>query len=69
MNNFCNSIEDDSVREDLLDAINGSGAFQAFREKIRDHEISQDWLDFKKKRFTEIAKQWCKGQGIGYIEA
>ena len=68
MKDFCYTIDDEDVKDDLLNAIHGRGAFRMFKDKIRHYGIREDWFDFRDKEFTKIAKQWCEKQDIEYIE-
>lgn len=65
---FTREIEDESVKNELLNAINDSNPFRKFKEKVLQHDVTRDWFRFKRKRFVEIAKYWCEGQKIGYKE-
>ncbi|MBS3737276.1 MAG: UPF0158 family protein [Candidatus Bipolaricaulota bacterium] len=65
---FIQKQGDESVKNELLDAINGSDPFRRFKEKILQNDVTRDWFRFKRKRFAEIAKYWCEGQKIGYRE-
>ncbi|MFP4202511.1 MAG: UPF0158 family protein [Candidatus Acetothermia bacterium] len=65
---FTQEIDDESIRNELMEALNGSDPFRRFKEKIRQHDVTRDWFRFKRKRLAEIAKYWCEGQKIGYVE-
>ncbi len=65
---FTQRVGDETVRNDLLEAIRGSSPFRKFKEKVLQHDVTRDWFRFKRKRFAEIAKYWCEGQKIGYKE-
>ncbi|MEF8726577.1 MAG: UPF0158 family protein [Candidatus Bipolaricaulota bacterium] len=65
---FTREVGDESIRNELLEAINGSNPFRKFKEKVLQHYVTRDWFRFKRKRFAEIAKYWCEGQKIGYRE-
>src|SRR3954465_11925585 len=39
MQDFSNSVASDRVREDLLNAIHGTGAFRHFKDSLRRHQI------------------------------
>lgn len=68
MKDFCYTIEDEDVMNDLLNAIHGRGAFRMFKDKIIHYGIRQDWFDFREQEFAEIAKSWCESQGLEYVE-
>ena len=68
MKDFCYTIDDENIRGDLLNAIHGSGAFRMFKDKISQHGVRQDWFDYKKERFAEIAKRWCEKHDLEYVE-
>ncbi len=68
MKRFCYTIEDESLRGELLNAIHGSGAFRMFKDVLYRHDIEEDWFSFKEEAFKEIAIQWCKENEIEYEE-
>ncbi|MBS3786904.1 hypothetical protein KGY79_01760 [Candidatus Bipolaricaulota bacterium] len=65
---FIQKQGDESIKNELMDAINGSDPFRRFKEKVLQNDVTRDWFRFKRKRFAEIAKYWCEGQKIGYRE-
>jgi hypothetical protein len=68
MNEFSQSVKKDSVREELLDAIHGAGAFRSFKNAIRRHHIEQDWYDFRDQALHDIGVEWCEENGVPMIE-
>jgi Uncharacterised protein family (UPF0158) len=66
MEEFSLSVESDRIREELLDAINGRGAFRSFKSAIRRHRIEQAWYKFREESLKEIAIEWCKEHGIAW---
>ena len=68
MEDFCYSIEDEELREELLYAIRGRGAFRMFKDKIHQHSIADQWYDYKDQRYREIAIEWCEENNIEYRE-
>ena len=64
MEDFCYSIEEEDLREELLYAIRGSGAFRMFKEKIYQHDLEDDWYDYKDQRYRQIAIEWCEENNI-----
>lgn len=68
MEEYCLSVSDQVIRNKLLGAINGKGAFRRFKEKIIDFGIEENWYSFRNNRFKEIAINWCKDNSIDFIE-
>jgi len=68
MKDFCYTIDDENIRGDLLNAIHGRGAFRMFKDKIIHYGIRQDWFDFRKEQFAEIARRWCESHDLEYVE-
>ena len=60
MQNFSQSVESDSVREDLLHAIHGSGAFRNFKDTLRRHGFESAWYAFRTEALRQIAQSWCE---------
>ena len=60
MQDFSNSVASDRVREDLLNAIHGSGAFRHFKDTLRRHQIESAWFEFRAEALRQIAIDWCK---------
>lgn len=68
MEEYCLSVSDQVIRNKLLGAIKGKGAFRRFKEKIIDFGIEENWYSFRDNRFKEIAINWCKDNSIDFIE-
>jgi len=66
MKRFCLSIEDDMLRDDLLDAIQGSGAFRRFKNMIYRRGIQDAWYSYRRAALEEIAIEWLTEHGIAY---
>jgi hypothetical protein len=64
MQDFARSVESDVIREDLLRAIHGSGAFRNFKETIRRHGIEPAWFAFRAGALRQIALDWCEENQI-----
>jgi hypothetical protein len=68
MEHFCLAIEDDDRRDDLYDAIRGTGAFRRFKDKIHAYGIAEDWYKYRDDALREIAMARCEAHGIAYAE-
>jgi len=66
MEEFSQSVEDDEIRDDLLFAIHGSGAFRHFKHELRRHEIEETWFKFRDEALREIAVDWCEENHIAW---
>ena len=60
MEEFAHSVKPARIREDLLNAIDGSGAFRYFKDTVRRHGIEPDWYAFRANALREIAAGWCE---------
>jgi len=64
MQDFAHSVESDRIREDLLHAIHGNGAFRNFKDTLRRHCIESGWFAFRGEALREIALDWCEENHI-----
>jgi hypothetical protein len=64
MQNFALSIEPGEIRDDLLDAIHGAGAFRNFKYALRVHRVEPDWFEFRTNALRQIAIDWCKRNDV-----
>ena len=64
MQKFCLSIDDGTLREDLCDAIRGSGAFSRFKNMAHRHGLIDVWYQHREQAFQEIAVAWLEEHGI-----
>jgi hypothetical protein len=66
MEGFAQEQDNDRIRQELLDAIHGAGAFRMFRSVIRRLCIEQSWYQFREKALTEIARDWLEEHNLRY---
>jgi hypothetical protein len=66
MESFCHTVGDDSVREELLDSIHGSGAFRVFRRTLESRGLREQWYAYRQSRFEQIAREWLEANRIPY---
>ncbi|HYM05683.1 MAG TPA: UPF0158 family protein [Terriglobales bacterium] len=64
MQDFSHSVESDRIREDLLHAIHGAGAFRNFKKTLRRHRIESAWFAFRAEALRQIALNWCEENHI-----
>lgn len=68
MEDFCLSIRDERIREDMCHSINGRGAFRRFKDKIYHYDLEKEWYSFRDNALRGIAISWCEENGIIYFE-
>ena len=68
MEKFCLSIADDEIRDHLYKSIKGNGAFRRFKSNIRRCDIEDDWYKYRDEAIKQIAIDWCKDNGIKFID-
>ena len=64
MQDFSRSVESDSIREDLLHALHGAGAFRNFKDTVQRHRIESAWFGFRTEALRQIALIWCEENQI-----
>jgi hypothetical protein len=65
MRDFSHSVASDSIREELLSAIHGAGAFRHFKAALRRHRIESAWFTFRTEALKQIALDWCQENHVG----
>jgi len=66
MERFSLEVEDEAVREALLDAIHGSGAFRRFKDAVHRYGIADAWYRYRDAALEAIAVDWLEANGIPY---
>ncbi len=66
MDEFAQTRDSERMREDLLDAIHGAGAFRMFRSTIRRLGIENRWYKFREEALAEIARNWLEEHKLSY---
>lgn len=68
MEQFCYTVEDQGICEELLYAITGRGAFRRFKDMIYRLGIQTDWYRFRQKELEKIAVRWLEENGITHTQ-
>src|SRR6266566_4629408 len=58
MQDFAHSVESDRIREELLNALHGTGALRYFKDTLRRHRIEKAWFTFRDEALERIAIDW-----------
>jgi hypothetical protein len=66
MEKFSYEQTSETVRQDLLNAVHGAGAFRYFKDRIRLHGIEQNWHSFRTETLKQIAIDWCEKNEIAW---
>ena len=66
MDEFAQTRDSERMREELLDAIHGAGAFRMFRSTIRRLGIENSWYKFREEALAEIARNWLEEHKLPY---
>lgn len=66
MQDFSRSVESDRIREDLLRAIHGAGAFRTFKDTVRQLGVESAWFAFRVDALREITLGWCEENQIAW---
>ena len=64
MNRFGQSVAVPAQREEVLDAIHGSGAFRQFKSTIRRLRLEDAWFSYRDSAFEDMAKSWLDEHGF-----
>ncbi len=66
MERFCLSLDNEGMRNDLLAALKGLGAFARFKAFIHAENIHEDWFAFKRTSLQQIAIEFLESENIPY---
>jgi hypothetical protein len=68
MRDFAASRQDEAIAGQLLEAIQGRGAFGRFKDRIHEAGVADDWYEYRADRYRQIALDWCEAHGLEVIE-
>ena len=66
MKDFSHAIDDPKLRDELLHAIHGKGAFRHFKRIIQEHDVDERWFQFKSEALQQMVASWLDANGIVY---
>lgn len=61
---FSNSFDNDRICNQLLNALNGKGAFRRFKDTAIRLNVEKKWYDFRAEALKKIALEWCSENDI-----
>src|SRR5688572_28378514 len=66
MERFGQEYEDSRTSAELLRSIRGQGAFRRFKDTVHELGIQDEWYEFRRNQFEEIAVEWLEANQIPY---
>ena len=57
-------MESERIRDELLNAVHGAGAFRNFKYVVRQRRIEPAWFGFRTEALRQIATDWCEENDI-----
>lgn len=63
---FCNYIEDASLKDKILNDIAGDSSYLKVKKVIESNGLLSSWYDYRENIEREIAINWCKDNNINY---
>lgn len=66
MERFCHTLDDDTLREDLLDTIGGRGTFRRFKGMLQRRGLADAWWSYRDAAFKRIAADFLEAEGIPF---
>ena len=54
------------IRDKLLSALKGRGAFSRFKDRIWDLGVKDEWYAYEEEAYRNMALSWCKEHQVPY---
>lgn len=67
MESFSYSMAEE-IKERLLRAINGRGAFRRFEDEVFELGVREDWFSYREEKLKKLVKRWSETLDIEIIE-
>jgi len=68
MADFAASLENQNAAASLSHTIRAQGAFRRFKDMVDALGLSDDWFAYRDRRFRELAREWCEGERIEWVD-
>jgi len=66
MENFVYTIPVEEQKEEMLNLIQGKGAFSRFKQGIERFLLKEKWYKYRDSEITKFAEIWCQEHNIQY---
>lgn len=68
MADFADAVIEPRANELLSVALEGKGAFRRFKDTLHRVGLVDDWYEFKRNAYIDIARVWCEDNDIPYTD-
>ena len=68
MEEFCHTVENRLLRDELTHAIVGKGAFRRFKTVIERNNIREKWFEFRDLELLKVVREWLNVNKIPFRE-
>lgn len=69
MERFIATVEEGPLRQKLLQAIDGKGAFRRFKDVLVAYPVDRErWFTFRSERLRTCMEAWLEAQGVEAVE-
>ena len=66
MIDFCYSIKNVELQDELLNLLHGSGAFGRFKNAIHNYNIADKWYKYRQEKLESTAEEWLIDKQIEF---
>ena len=66
MGEFKDAVTNNRKKELLGVALEGKGAFRRFKDTLHRVDLVDEWYEFKRLAYIEVARIWCDQNGLDY---
>lgn len=63
---FTDSLNNETIKRDLYQSLNGKGAFRKFQDKIYYYGLKEKWFKFKNEALRKKVIKWLNDNEIEY---
>jgi len=69
MRDFCDTVEKESDRQELLESVHGGGAFRFFKSTLNRLGLREKWFQYRDKAIEQIAIDWLEDHDIPWTRS
>jgi hypothetical protein len=64
MDEFSQQVKREPIRNNLLHVIHGNHPFRRFKDQITNHDLWDEWNQFRRQAFAEILRDWSEENSV-----